>query len=251
MDDQSLLRFSRQILLPEFGFAGQKCLADSCALIVGLGGLGSPVALYLAAAGFGTLILVDDDEVELANLQRQILHDTSTLHQPKVFSARQRLATLNPDCKLITHQKQLSKIDWQTTITQADVVLDCSDNFATRFLLNQGCYASKIPLVSGAAQGWNGQIGVFLYQPQQACYRCLYDDHTETSATCSENGIMAPIVGVIGSLQALEAIKIVSGVGNSLHSRLLLFDGLQHNWRTIHLQADPACPVCHSHTQKS
>ncbi len=245
MDDQTLLRYSRQIVLPDFGIAGQTRLANSSALIVGLGGLGSPVALYMAAAGFGKLILVDDDQVELTNLQRQILHDTPAIGQTKVASAYQRLTHLNPACEIDTHHTRISSNNAADLMAQADVVMDCSDNFATRFELNQACYTTQIPLVSGAALGWSGQISVYSYQPQQACYRCVYEDHAETSTNCSENGIMAPVAGVIGSLQALEAIKIVSGVGESLPSRLVIFDGLQHRWRTVQLGADPACPVCH------
>ena len=246
MDDTSLLRYSRQILLPEFGMAGQSCLVHSRVLIVGLGGLGSPVALYLAAAGVGKLILVDEDQVELTNLQRQIVHDTRALGQTKVASAQQRLMDLNPDCAIDTYPMRLSAQNSADLIAQVDIVLDCSDNFATRFLLNQGCYSAQIPLVSGSALGWVGQIGVYTYQLGQACYRCLYEDQAETTTSCSENGIMSPVVGVIGSLQALEAIKVMSGVGKSLDSRLVLFDGLQHSWRTVQLRLDPACPVCQS-----
>lgn len=244
MDDTNLLRYSRHILLPEFGIAGQSCLAQSSVLIVGLGGLGSPVALYLVAAGCGKLILVDDDQVELTNLQRQIVHDTKALGQTKVVSAQQRLTDLNPECVIDTYHMRLSAQNSEALIDQADIVLDCSDNFATRFMLNQGCYTAQTPLVSGAALGWAGQIGVYTYQLGQACYRCLYDDQVETATNCSESGIMSPVVGVIGSLQALEAIKVISGVGNSLDSRLVLFDGLQHQWRTVQLNPDPACPVC-------
>lgn len=244
MDDATLLRFSRQILLPNFGIAGQQCLAQSCALVVGLGGLGSPVALYLAAAGFGRLILVDDDQVDLSNLQRQIVHDTTSIGQPKVVSAQQRVAALNPDCEIVGHTARLAELDGLALIEQADVVVDCSDNFATRFWLNRVCYAARTPLVSGAALGWDGQVAVFVYQSQQACYRCVFEDGVVEENRCSENGVIAPLVGIIGSMQALEAIKVVTGVGQSLANRLLVLDGLQQQWRTIRLQPDPACPVC-------
>ncbi len=244
MDDTALLRFSRQVLLPEFGVAGQDRLSACCVVIIGLGGLGSAAAMYLAAAGVGKLVLLDDDVVDLSNLQRQIAHDTDRIGSSKVFSARDRLLALNPACDVVAQPVRFAAHQADSWLADADLVLDCCDNFASRFALNQTCFAARIPLVSGAALGWSGQVCVFLYQPGQACYRCLFADHAEPAATCSERGIMAPLVGVIGSLQALEALKVLAQVGDSLSCRLLLFDGLRQLWRTVQLQPDPACPVC-------
>lgn len=245
MHDADLLRYSRQILLPEIGSEGQAQLANSRVLVIGLGGLGSPVSMYLAAAGIGRLVLVDDDAVDLSNLQRQIVHSTGNIGQAKVESARHRLIQLNPNCQIDTHAKRLDATELGRIMQDVDLVLDCSDNFTTRFLLNALCHANQAPLVSGAAIRWEGQISVFTYQPGTACYRCLYPDTGEDERlNCSENGVIAPLVGIIGSLQALEAIKVLADVGNSLQSRLILFDGLQHTWRSIQLNADPDCPVC-------
>lgn len=249
MDDSSLLRYSRQILLPEMGIEGQERLINSHVLIIGLGGLGSPVAMYLAAAGVGKLTLVDDDEVDLSNLQRQIVHSTETIGQTKVGSAQHQLARLNPGCTVDIHARRLTEEDLPEMIQQVDLVLDCSDNFSTRFLLNRVCHAQQTPLVSAAAIRWEGQISVFTYQQDTACYQCLYSDNgAEDALNCSENGVIAPLVGVIGSLQALEAIKLLSHTGTILQSRLMLFDGLQHTWRSIKLNPDPACPICGTHT---
>ena len=244
MDDTALLRFSRQILLPELGIAGQERLSKCSVVIVGLGGLGSAAAMYLAAAGVGRLILLDDDVVDLSNLRRQVAHDTSHIGLPKVFSARDRLLALNPTCDIVAQPVRFTSAQAATWLTDADLVLDCCDNFATRFMLNQACFDARIPLVSGAALGWSGQVCVFLYQPGQACYRCLFEDHEEAEATCSERGIMAPLAGVIGSLQALETLKILTQTGDTLHCRLLLFDGLHQHWRTLQVRPDPVCPVC-------
>ena len=244
MDDATLLRYSRQILLPEIGIEKQQQLQDSHALIIGLGGLGSPVALYLAAAGVGHLTLVDDDVVDLSNLQRQIIHGSETLQQPKVQSAKNRLADINPLCQVGTYQQRLPEPALQQAIQQADAVVDCSDNFATRFLLNRLCYAQQTPLISGAAIRWEGQISVFCYQQGDPCYQCLYADTGEETLHCSENGVIAPLVGIIGSMQALETIKILTQTGETLRSRLLILDTLQQQWRSIRLKTDPQCPVC-------
>lgn len=244
MDDNALLRYSRQILLPEIGIEGQQKIQASQVLVIGLGGLGSPVAMYLAAAGVGRLILVDDDDVDLSNLQRQIVHTTDTIGQRKTSSAQQHLRRLNPDCTFETYNKRLTEAELKPIIQSIDAVVDCSDNFHTRFLLNRVCHAMQTPLISGAAIRWEGQLSVFTYQPNTACYRCLYDDAGEEALNCSENGVIAPLVGVIGSMQALETIKLLSGVGEVAQSRLILLDGLQHTWRTIQLKPDPTCPVC-------
>lgn len=244
MDDQSLLRYGRQILLPEIGIEGQQRLLQSHALVIGLGGLGSPVALYLAAAGVGELTLVDDDLVELSNLQRQIAHATPDIGDPKVVSAARRLQAINPDCRVNARNRRLDDAALKQAVETADIVLDCSDNFTTRFQLNQCCHDSNTPLVSGAAIRWEGQLSVFLYQQGDACYHCLYGGGEDEAERCSENGVAAPLVGVIGSMQALEALKVMAGAGETLRSRLLLFDGLNAQWRQLKLRPDPACPVC-------
>jgi len=217
-------------------------LALKKVLIVGLGGLGSPVAMYLATAGVGHLVLVDFDRVDLSNLQRQIIH--STVGQYKVNSAQNKLHQLNPNIKITVYNKQVDKFLLQILIEQVDVVVDCSDNFATRFIINSVCVHNGIPLVSGAALRWSGQVAVFL--PNSPCYRCLYDDSEEQTETCSESGIIAPLVGIIGSVQAIEVIKILLNIGKSLSGKLLLFDAYKNNWRCIKLPKDPDCPVCSS-----
>jgi len=244
MDDQALLRYSRQIMLPELGFEGQQRLCDSHALVIGLGGLGSPVALYLAAAGVGQLTLVDDDAVDLSNLQRQIIHTSDRIGQPKVTSAADMLRQLNPACQVEAVARRLGEDELMAHASKAQVVLDCSDNFATRFLLNRVCHTLGTPLVSGAAIRWEGQLSVFRYREGEACYRCLYPEDGSEDVACSDTGVVAPLVGVIGSLQAIEAIKLLSGVGELLCNRLLIIDTLRPQWRSIKLRPDPRCPVC-------
>jgi len=244
MDDASLLRYSRQILLPEIGIEGQQRLAEASALVIGLGGLGSPVAMYLAAAGVGGLALVDDDQVDLSNLQRQVVHTTADIGRPKVESARDRLQQLNPECRVHVHAARLDESALRQAIGEADIVIDCCDNFETRFLVNRLCHASATPLVSGAAIRWEGQVAVFLYAQGDPCYHCLYGGGEDQAERCSENGVISPLVGVIGSLQALEALKVLCGAGETLNSRLMIFDGLHAQWRSVKLRADPACPVC-------
>lgn len=213
-------------------------MLDSRVLIVGVGGLGSPVAMYLAAAGVSNLILVDFDQVELSNLQRQIVHDTSQLGQDKVISAKKKLERLNPNVKITTINQKLSLEDFNV-----DVVVDCSDNFATRFMVNKACIENGIPLVSGAALRWGGQVAVF-NNKNGPCYQCLYDNIEEQAETCSETGIIAPLVGIIGSIQALEVIKIILNIGE--FGYLLLFDAHQMQWRKLKLHKDPSCGVCGS-----
>ncbi len=244
MNDQELLRYSRQILLPELGIEGQQRLRDAHALVVGVGGLGSPVALYLAAAGVGRLTLIDDDAVDLSNLQRQIVHDTTTIGHAKVDSAATRLAAINPECAVTPLARRLDEDELAERIAGADLVLDCSDNFATRFAVNRAAHATRTPLVSGAAIRWEGQVAVFSWGEDEACYRCLYDEAGGEDERCSENGVAAPLVGVIGSLQALEALKLLTAAGEPPRNRLLLFDGLRSQWRELRLRRDPACPVC-------
>ncbi|MGB5201649.1 MAG: molybdopterin-synthase adenylyltransferase MoeB [Sedimenticolaceae bacterium] len=244
MDDDDLLRYSRQIMLPELGIEGQQRLREGSALIVGLGGLGSPAAMYLTAAGIGTLALADDDRVDLSNLQRQVLHTTQRIGLAKTVSAEQGLRALNPAPRLVPHHIRLRDTALQAAVADADVVLDCSDNFATRFALNRVCYALHKPLVSGAAIRWDGQITVFDGSPTGPCYRCLYDEDGEEELSCSENGVIAPLVGIIGSMQALEAIKLLCGIGEALSGRLLILDALRMQWRELQLRPDPSCPVC-------
>ena len=244
MDDNQLLRYSRQIMLPQLDVAGQEKLLASSALIIGMGGLGSPAAMYLAAAGVGHLVLVDFDEVELSNLQRQIMHSTADIGRPKVESGRDSLQRLNPDVEITLLDHKLEGKELQEWVAKVDVVLDGSDNFATRFAINDACVATKTPLVSGAAIRMEGQVSVYLNDGTGPCYRCLYKDEGELDMRCSTNGVLAPVVGVIGSIQATEAIKVLTGVGETLHGRLLLLDAQHMEWRSLKLKKDPACPVC-------
>lgn len=246
MDDDELLRYGRHIMLPQFGIEGQERLASAHVLIIGLGGLGSPAAMYLAASGVGRLTLVDDDVVELSNLQRQIVHQSGHLGKAKVASAKLTLTGLNPHVHIETLARRLDATALQEQVSKADIVLDCTDNFTSRFAINAACFTTGTPLVSGAAIGMQGQLSVFI--PRQAgspCYRCLYDETGHDEAlSCSENGVLAPVVGVIGTLQALEAIKVLTGIGDNLSGRLLVFDALRMDWRTLNLKPDPRCPVC-------
>ncbi len=246
MDDQQLLRYSRQIMLEGFDYAGQEALAASKVLIVGLGGLGCPVAMYLAAAGVGELWLADDDAVDLSNLQRQIAHSGADIGRAKVDSAADTIAALNPAVKVRPMAQRLAGDELEAAVAGVDLVVDASDNFSTRFALNRACVQQRVPLVSGAAIRCEGQVAVF--DPRQAdspCYRCLYDDGgDDAQLSCAESGVLAPIVGVIGSLQALEAIKLLSGYGEPLRGRLLVIDGRSLECRTLKLPRDPECPVC-------
>jgi adenylyltransferase/sulfurtransferase len=245
MDDQQLLRYSRQIMLPQIDAEGQQKLLESHVLIIGAGGLGSPVAMYLASTGIGRITIADNDKVDLSNLQRQILHCNKDLGRPKVDSARDTLAELNPDVQVTPLNILIDRTALDSLVKQADLVVDASDNFETRFAINAACVAAGTALVSGAAIRMEGQLSVFLPQREDSpCYRCLYSEGDEPDQTCSENGVVAPLVGVIGSLQALEAIKVLLDIGESLCGRLLVFDGLYHEWRTIKLSKDPRCPVC-------
>lgn len=239
-----LLRYSRHILLPEIGIAGQERLLNAKVLIVGLGGLGSPVAMYLAAAGVGHLLLCDFDNVDLSNLQRQLLHNTQTIGQRKVDSARTTLLALNPTIKLTLLPQHGEKTD---SVATADVVVDCSDNLNTRLAINQACVKAAKPLVSGAAIRFEGQLAVFRNDlPDNPCYNCLYSQQQAQTETCTQTGVFAPLVGVIGSLQAVETIKLLTGAGQTLTNQLLLFDALNMEWCTLKLTKNPACPTCQS-----
>ena len=245
MNDQQLLRYSRQILFPQFGIEGQQALLDAHALIIGLGGLGSPVAMYLASAGVGELTLVDHDQVELSNLQRQIIHSTDHLGDDKVLSARNNLLKLNPEVKINCINHKLDDRELDSAVKQADVVIDATDNFAIRFAINLACVNNKTPLVSGAAIRMEGQVSVFdLRNADNPCYRCLYDELGNNDESCSENGVISPMVGIIGSIQAMEAIKIIAGIGETLTGKLLITDSLHQEWRTMNFKKDPHCPVC-------
>ena len=245
MNDEQLLRYSRQILLPQFGTEGQQKLLDAHVLIIGLGGLGSPVAMYLAAAGVGELTLVDHDTVDLTNLQRQILHRNDNIGQPKVDSAQHNLAQLNDEISIHTVNKKLDDDELQQLVSRVDLVVDATDNFPTRFAINRACVRHKKPLVSGAAIRLEGQVGIFdLRHADSPCYRCLYDEQGGVPETCSENGVMAPMVGIIGSIQALEVIKLLTDTGETLAGKLLISDGLHQEWRSMKLRKDPPCPVC-------
>ncbi len=246
MNDEQLLRYSRQIMLPQVDVAGQEKLLDSRMLIIGAGGLGSPAAMYLATAGIGHLVIVDHDSVELSNLQRQLLHRDRDIGRNKAESARDTLTAVNPEITVTAIPAKLTGEQLDTEAKAADVVLDCSDNFATRFEINRACVQQRTPLVSGAAVRFEGQLSVFDSRDKDSpCYRCLYEEGIEEDETCTENGVLSPVVGIIGAMQALEALKLVLSTGNGLSGRLLLFDGLAHDWRTLNLTRDPACPVCH------
>lgn len=244
MDDEQLLRYSRQIMLPQIDVDGQEKLLASRALIIGMGGLGSPLAMYLAAAGVGHLVLVDDDVVELSNLQRQIIHSTEDIGVSKVLSAKQTIQKLNPDIKVTCYEKRLVKQELSSEVSAADIVIDGTDNFSSRFTLNEQCVKNKTPLISGAAIRMEGQVSVFNKTPNSPCYRCLYKDEGELDASCSNNGVLSPVVGIIGSVQATEAIKVLLNIGDSLDGKLLMFDAFQMEWRTLKLKKDPKCPVC-------
>jgi molybdopterin/thiamine biosynthesis adenylyltransferase len=247
MNDAQLLRYSRQVLLPQIDFDGQQLLLESHVLIIGLGGLGSPVALYLAAAGVGQLTLVDDDIVEVSNLQRQIIHRESAIGENKVTSAAESISAINSEIKTNLMTQRLTQVELEQCIAAVDVVVDCSDNFETRFLLNAVTQQLKKPLVSGAAIRMEGQVTV--YDPRQensGCYRCLYQDNGELQQTCSETGVLSPLLGVIGSIQAVETVKLITEIGQSLAGRLLLLDALTMRWQEIKLKPNPGCPVCQS-----
>jgi molybdopterin/thiamine biosynthesis adenylyltransferase len=246
MNDNQLLRYSRHILLPQIEYEGQDKLVNSHALVVGAGGLGSPVALYLAAAGVGTLTICDFDVVDLTNLQRQIVHTSNSVGVNKALSAQKTLLAINPEVTVNAVCEKSSEAGFEKLITQADVVIDCSDNFATRYLLNRLSVQLKKPLVSGAAIGFEGQITVYdMRSALSPCYHCLFPDNGEDSdLRCATNGLFAPLVGMIGTCQAAEALKILMEIGDSLQGRLLLLDALSMEWRTIKLSKDPACTVC-------
>ena len=245
MNDQQLLRYSRQIMLPQVEIEGQQKLLDSKVLIVGAGGLGSPASIYLAAAGVGQITIYDDDEVDLSNLQRQIAHHTDDIGSDKVISTRQTLKRINPDTKVVAIKQRLKGDQLKKEVTNADVVLDCCDNFSTRFAVNAACVEHKTPLVSGAAIRLEGQVAVFTPgRADSPCYNCLYADNGEEMQNCATNGVIAPVTGIIGSIQAMEAMKLIMGIGETLTGRLLLLDGLSMQWNEMKLRRNSLCPTC-------
>ena len=246
MTDEQLLRYSRHILLPEIGVEGQERLVAARALVIGAGGLGSPAALYLASAGIGTLVLADGDRVDLTNLQRQILHRTDAIGWPKAESGERSLAQINPECRVIAVTDRLEDGQLAAEVAQADVVLDCSDNFATRHAVNRACVAHRVPLVSGAAIRFDGQVAVFdPRRPGAPCYHCLFPEAQDVEEMrCAVMGVFAPLTGIVGAMQAAEALKLLIGCGTTLAGRLLLLDGLAMEWRSIAVPRDPSCPVC-------
>ncbi|EAB2315839.1 HesA/MoeB/ThiF family protein [Salmonella enterica subsp. enterica serovar Menston] len=243
MNDHDFMRYSRQILLSDIAIEGQQKLLNSHVLIVGLGGLGSPAALYLAGAGIGTLTLADDDDVHLSNLQRQILFTTDDIAHPKAQAAKLRLAQLNPGSELIVLQQRLTGDVLKNAVARVDVVLDCTDNMATRQEINAACVALNTPLISASAVGFGGQLMVLTPPWEQGCYRCLWPDDVEPERNCRTAGVLGPVVGVMGTLQALEAIKLLSGM-ETPSGELRLFDGKTSQWRSLALRRASGCPVC-------
>jgi molybdopterin/thiamine biosynthesis adenylyltransferase len=246
MDDRQLLRYSRHILLDEVGIAGQARVLGAHVLIIGAGEPSPPAALYLAASGAGRITLVDDDEVDLTNLQRQIMHTTARIGQPKVDSGREALRQINPDIAVVALRERALGERLRELVADSDVVLDCSDNFATRQAVNRACVAAAVPLVAGAVIRFDGQVSVFdVRDPASPCYACLFpEDSRFEDAACSTMGVFAPLVGVIGAVQAAETLKLLAGCGRPLVGRLLMLDGRGMEWTEVRIGRDPACPVC-------
>ena len=245
MNDTQLLRYSRQIMLPQCDIEGQQKILAAKILIIGAGGLGSPAAMYLAAAGIGSIVIYDDDVVELSNLQRQIAHHTPDIGLDKVISTRKTLKKLNPDVKVKAVKQRLAGEQLDFEVMNADVVLDCSDNFSTRFAINKACVKHQTALVSGAAIRFEGQVSVFTPGSNNSpCYNCLYSSDGEELQNCATNGVIAPITGIVGSIQALEALKIIMAIGKPLTGRLLLLDGLTMEWNMMKLTKNASCPTC-------
>lgn len=245
MDNELLKRYSRHIMLPQLDYEGQLKLTESRALIIGAGGLGSPVAMYLASSGIGQIVIVDFDHIEMSNLQRQILHGTNDIGRAKVDSAKDTLNELNPEIEVTAINKRLEEDELREQVKLADIVLETTDNFQSRFLLNRICVEEKTPLVSGSVIRFEGQLSTFRCDiPESPCYHCLYKESDELGETCTQNGVLAPVVGVIGSVQATEAIKVLTGLGTDLSGRLIMFDAITMEWRELKLKKDPNCPVC-------
>ncbi|WPE17070.1 molybdopterin-synthase adenylyltransferase MoeB [Candidatus Thioglobus autotrophicus] len=251
MNDQDLLRYSRQIMLPQVGIEGQKSLLDATMLLIGVGGLGSPSALYLAAAGVGHIIVADFDKVELSNLQRQVIHHTPDIGQYKTDSAKAKMLAINPDIK-VTTLTDLNKENLNSWVAKADVVLDGTDNFATRFKINAACVQEKVVLVSAAVIRFEGQLSVFKgYEAGQPCYQCLYSKEGRDNENCTENGILAPVAGFMGTLQALQAMKVVLDLGEQLSGKLMIVDALKLDFRTLTISKDAHCPICQAKSESN
>lgn len=248
LTDNQLLKYSRHIMLPQIDVAGQEKLNNAHVVIVGLGGLGSPVAMYLATAGVGNLTLIDDDQVDVSNLQRQVIHTQKSMGKKKVTSAKETIKSLTSDCSVKTIDKRLNEKEFEHLLSDVSVLVDCCDNFETRFLLNRVCYKTKTSLVSGSAIRWEGQLTTFTMEENTPCYQCLYDENSSTDQTCSQNGVVGPVVGIIGSMQALEAIKVITGAGELCVGELTLFDGLDMSFHKIKYSEKDECAVCGSTT---
>ena len=247
MEDQELLRYSKQIMLPQVDVEGQQKIMDATILIVGMGGLGSPTALYLAAAGLGHLIIADFDQVELSNLQRQIIHQTKDIGDDKVNSAKNKLTELNPNIKITIANELIHTGNLPELIQGVDIVLDGTDNFESRFEINQICVEYQKPLVSAAVVRFEGQVSVFKgYENDQPCYQCLYSVEGEDNESCIDNGVLAPVAGLVGTIQALQAIKVILELGDQLSGSLLLVDALDLSFRKVKISKDMKCPVCNS-----
>ncbi len=250
LNDDELLRYSRQIMLPQIGIEGQHKLLEAKVLLFGVGGLGSPVAMYLAASGVGELTIVDPDAVDLSNLQRQIIHNTVDLDKDKVLSAKQTLRDLNPQTSVRTIKGVLNAESLEQEIIRTDIVVDATDNFQSRFAINAACVKSRTALVTGAAIRFEGQVSVFDMQESSACYQCLFPDidsnQTELEESCAETGILGSVTGLIGSIQATEVIKLLVNVGRTLSNRLLLIDALNMEWNSVKIKKDPKCVTCSS-----
>jgi molybdopterin-synthase adenylyltransferase len=246
LNDEQLLRYSRHILLPELGIDGQQKLLAAHVLLIGAGGLGSPVSLYLAASGVGRITLCDHDKVDLTNLQRQIVHHTDGIGTQKVASAQRTLARINPEVKVVALAERMQGSRLDELVSQADIVVDATDNFTTRHAVNRACVQFRRPLVSGAGVRFDGQVAVFdLRRSDSPCYNCLFpEDGDAEEMRCAVMGVFAPLVGIIGSIQAAEALKLIMGIGEPLQGRLLLLDALTMQIRTVKLSRDPACKVC-------
>ena len=247
MNDKQLLRYSRQIMLPELDIEGQEKLREASVLVIGLGGLGSPVAIYLAASGIGEITLIDDDVVDLSNLQRQIAHRESTIGKPKVTSAGYAIEQISSEICIRTIEQRLSDDDLLKAVSHADVVVDATDNFESRYQINDACLSARTPLVSGAAIRMEGQVAVFdARETDSPCYRCLYDYGDNENLNCADNGVLAPVVGIIGTIQAMEVVKIISGIGETLCGYVLYMDAKHMEWRRLKLPKNPDCLSCGS-----
>jgi len=247
MNDQELLRYSKQVMLPQIEIEGQQKIMDSTMLIIGMGGLGSPTALYLAASGVGHIIIADFDQVELSNLQRQIIHGTSDIGDDKVNSAKAKMLEINPNIKVTIANEIVHDDNLASLIKDVDVVLDGTDNFESRFEINKACVEFQKPLVSAAVIRLEGQISVFKgYEKDQPCYQCLYSEEGNENESCVQNGVLAPVAGLVGTIQALQAIKVLLGLGDQLCGTLLLIDGLDLSFRKVKISKDLKCPICNS-----